>query len=146
MFKANFFLGNIIIPILQNPFYNGIIAENIISQNTLENCKIISAIFNLILSGKLFYVGDEPCKTIFNQFIIEILPEIFEIVQSIELNFNLPEIVNDLINSIKDMNNPKRKINYNYFYENDEEKFQIQSICFSFKNAINIIKSLEKNK
>ena len=144
MFKANFFLGNIIIPILQNPFYNGIIAENIISQNTLENCKIISAIFNLILSGKLFYVGDEPCKTIFNQFIIEILPEIFEIVQSIELNFNLPEIVNDLINSIKDMNNPKRKINYNYFYENDEEKFQIQSICFSFKNAINIIKSLEK--
>ena len=42
------------------------------------------------------------------------------------------------------MNNPKRKINYNYFYENDEEKFQIQSICFSFKNAINIIKSLEK--
>ena len=144
MFKANFFLGNIIIPILQNPFYNGIITENIISQNTLENCKIISAIFNLILSGKLFYVGDEPCKTIFNQFIIEILPEIFEIVQSIELNFNLPEIVNDLINSIKDMNNPKRKINYNYFYENDEEKFQIQSICFSFKNAINIIKSLEK--
>ena len=144
MFKANFFLGNIIMPILQNPFYNGIITENIISQNTLENCKIISAIFNLILSGKLFYVGDEPCKTIFNQFIIEILPEIFEIVQSIELNFNLPEIVNDLINSIKDMNNPKRKINYNYFYENDEEKFQIQSICFSFKNAINIIKSLEK--
>ena len=144
MFKANFFLGNIIIPILQNPFYNGIITENIISQNTLENCKIISAIFNLILSGKLFYVGDEPCKTIFNQFIIEILPEIFEIVQSIELNFNLPEIVNDLINSIKDMNNPRRKVNYNYFYENDEEKFQIQSICFSFKNAINIIKSLEK--
>ena len=144
MFKANFFLGNIIIPILQNPFYNGIITENIISQNTLENCKIISAIFNLILSGKLFYVGDEPCKTIFNQFIIEILPEIFEIVQSIELNFNLPEILNDLIGSIKDMNNPKRKINYNYFYENDEEKFQIQSICFSFKNAINIIKSLEK--
>ena len=144
MFKANFFLGNIIIPILQNPFYNGIITENIISQNTLENCKIISAIFNLILSGKLFYVGDEPCKTIFNQFIIEILPEIFEIVQSIELNFNLPEILNDLIGSIKDMNNPKRKINYNYFYENDEEKFQIQSICFSFKNAINIIQSLEK--
>ena len=144
MFKANFFLGNIIIPILQNPFYNGIITGNIISQNTLENCKIISQIFNLILSGKLFYVGDEPCKTIFNQFIIEILPEIFEIVQSIELNFNLPEILNDLIGSIKDMNNPKRKINYNYFYENDEEKFQIQSICFSFKNAINIIKSLEK--
>ena len=144
MFKANFFFGNIIIPILQNPFNNGIITDNIISQNTLENCKIISTIFNLILSGKLFYVGDEPCKTIFNQFIIEILPEIFEIVQSIELNFNLPEIVNDLINSIKDMNNPNRKINYNYFYENDEEKFQIQSICFSFKNAINIIKSLEK--
>ena len=144
MFKANFFLGNIIIPILQNPFYNGIITDNIISENTLENCKIISGIFNLILSGTLFYVGDEPCKTIFNRFIIEILPEIFEIVQSIELNSNLPEIINDLIGSMKDMNNTNRKINYNYFYENDEEKFQIQSICFSFKNANNIIKAVEK--
>ena len=42
------------------------------------------------------------------------------------------------------MNNINRKINYNYFFENTEEKFQIQSICFSYTNAVNIIKALEK--
>ena len=146
MFKANFFLGNIILPILENPYYNGIITENIISENTIHNTKLISSIFKLILSGKLFNSLNNPHMTIFNHFIIEILPEIFEIIQNIEININLPEIIKDLNNSIEDINDINRKINYDYFYENDEEKFQIQSICFSYNNAINIIKSLEKLK
>ena len=37
-----------------------------------------------MLSGTLFYIGSEPCMTIFNQFIIEILPNVFEIVENIE--------------------------------------------------------------
>ena len=144
IFKANFFIGNIILPILDNPFYNGIITDKIISRNTLKNCKMIASILNVVISGQLFYVAGEPCKTIFNHFIIDIMPEILEIIQMIEMDFNLPEIITDLIASIKDMNNIKRNINYNYFYENEEEKFQIQSICFSYSNAINIINALKK--
>ena len=144
MFKINFFFGNIIIPILENPFYNGIITTNIISDINILNLRLIASIFKLMFSGKLFYVGVKPCMTIFNKFIIEILPQIFEIIQNIETNFKLPEIINELITSIKDMNNIKRKINYNYFFENSDEKFQIQSICFSYTNAVNIIKALEK--
>ena len=144
IFKINFFFGNIIIPILENPFYNGIITTNIISDINILNLRLIASIFKLIISGKLFYVGVKPCMTIFNKFIIEILPQMFEIIQNIESNFKLPEITKELISSIKDMNNINRKINYNYFFENTEEKFQIQSICFSYTNAVNIIKALEK--
>ena len=146
MFKVNFFFGNIIIPVLENPFYNGIISNNIISDITIKNCKLISSILKLIISGKLFYIGIKPCMTIFNQFVIEILPEIFEIIQKIETNFKLPEIIKELISTIKDIDDINRKIDYNYFYENYEEKFQIQSVCFSYKNILNIIKATEKCK
>ena len=83
--------------------------------------------------------------TIFNKFIIEILPDIFQIVQNLEINFKLPEIITNLFDSIKDMNKISRKINYDYFCENFDEKFKIQSICFSYTNALNILKSLEKS-
>ena len=146
MFKANFFFGNIIIPILENPFYNGVITTDIISEEALQNCELISSIFKLILSGNLFYLGNKPCMTIFNKFIIEILPDIFQIVQNLEINFKLPEIITNLFDSIKDMNKISRKINYDYFCENSDEKFKIQSIGFSYTNALNILKSLEKNK
>jgi len=146
MLKANFFFGNIIIPILENPFYNGVITTDIISEEALQNCELISSIFKLILSGNLFYLGNKPCMTIFNKFIIEILPDIFQIVQNLEINFKLPEIITNLFDSIKDMNKISRKINYDYFCENSDEKFKIQSICFSYTNALNILKSLEKNK
>ena len=46
IFKANFFIGNIILPILDNPFYNGIIKDKIISINNLKNCKMITKILN----------------------------------------------------------------------------------------------------
>ena len=144
IFKANFFIGNIILPILENPFYNGIITDKIISKNTLINCKMIASILNVLLSGQLFFAGGEPCKAIFNNFFIEIMPEILEIIQMIEMDLNLPEKITDLITSIEHMNDINRKINYNYFYENEEEKFQIQSICFSYSNAINIINALKK--
>ena len=144
MIKANFLFGNIILPVLENPNYNGIITNEIISDITKENLEIITSILNKMLSGTLFYIGSEPCMTIFNQFIIEILPNVFEIVENIENKFKLPQLIKALTDSINDIDNEKREINYNYFSENSEEKFHFQSICFSYSNIRNILKAVIK--
>ena len=57
MIKANFFLGNIILPVLENPSYNGIITNEIISNVTKENLEIICSILKMMLSGRLFSIG-----------------------------------------------------------------------------------------
>jgi len=146
MIKANFFLGNIILPVLENPSYNGIITNEIISNVTKENLEIICSILKMMLSGRLFSIGSEPCMTIFNQFIIEILPNVFEIVQIIEQNFKLPELIKGLTETIKDIDNENREINYDYFSENNDERFHFQSICFSYSNLKNILNSVIKYK
>ena len=146
MIKANFFLGNIILPVLENPSYNGIITSEIISNITKENLEIISSILKMALSGKLFSIGIDPCKTIFNQFIIEIIPNIFEIVQILEQNLKLPELIKGLTETIKDIDNEEREINYDYFSENNDDKFHFQSICFSYSNLNNILKAVVKYK
>ena len=144
MLKANFLFGNIIMPVFENPSYNGIITNEIISNLTKENLEIISSIFNTMLSGKLYSMVSHPCMTIYNQFIIEILPNVFEIVQNIGENFKLPELIKGLTETTKDIDSEDREINYNYFTENKDERFNFQSICFSYTNISNILKSVIK--
>ena len=133
MFKINFFMGNIIIPILSNPYYNGIITNEIISKITKENLKIITKIFRQIISGILFSNKIEPEYTIFNKFIIEIIPEIFEIINNIQQNFELPELIMKVFNTSDLINDENRNINYDYFNINKNETIQFQSICFAYE-------------
>ena len=131
MFKISFFMGNIILPILSNPEYNGIITNEVTSKITKENIKVISKIFKQIISGHLFSNKEDPEYTIFNKFIIETMPDIFKIVNNIQQNFKLPDFIINYFNRIDDEN---RNINYDYFKENNyNEKIQFQSICFSYK-------------
>jgi hypothetical protein len=153
MIKANFFLGNIILPVLENPNYNGIITNEIISNTTKENLVIISSIINVMLTGKLFFKPEEAHMTIFNQFIIETMPMVFEIIQKIEYNIKLPDMIKGLTETIKDIDNENRNINYDYFIENKDEKFHFQSICFSstmmrfiFNTLINIREKAKSEK
>ena len=146
MIKANFLLGNIILPVFENPNYNGIITNEIITNITKDNIKIITSIIKMMLTGNLFTIGVDPCMTIFNQFIIGILPLVFEIVQNIEQDLKIPESIKRLTETINDIDNEKRSINFNYFSENLDEKFYYQSICFSETNIRNILNSLIKYK
>ena len=142
MIKANFLFGNIILPVLQNPNYNGIITNEIISDITKDNLDIIVTILSMMLSGKLFSMAINPCMTIFNQYIIEILPIVFQIVENAIQDFILPELLDKLKETINDINDINREINYNYFKENEEEKFHFQSICFSLDNIYNLLKAV----
>ena len=137
---SNYLVGNIILPLVSNPDYNGIITTGVISKITKENLEIISKILTKMLSGSLFNNKKESEYTIFNKFIINMLPEIFDIINSIYLkkNFKLPNKIQKLINSIDSIGNPKRDINYDYFAEN-QENIQLQSICFSWLDLIILI-------
>ena len=98
--------------------------------------------FIIVPSGKLFSMAIDPCMTIFNQYIIEILPIVFQIVENVTQDFILPEFLDKLTETINDIDDINRKIDYNYFEENDDEKFHFQSICFSIDNIYNLLKSV----
>ena len=142
IFKLNFFLGSIILPLIKNPEFNGIITSEIISQLTKDNLKIISDIFNKIISVDLFNKNDDPFMTIFNQFIIDIMPQFFIMMENIDKNFIIPFWIKKVMT---DKNNTGN-INYDYFKQNKYENIQYQSICFSWKDFMSILTLIIKNE
>ena len=140
MFLSNYLIGNIILPLISNPDYNGIITTDVISKITRENLEIISKIITKMLSGKLFSNKKESEYTIFNKYIIDTLPKIFDIIICVILqkNFKLSKKIQKLINSINTIGNSNRNINYEYFTEN-QDNIQQQSICFSWLDLIILI-------
>ena len=142
IFKLNFFIGSIILPIINNPEYNGIITSEIISQLTKDNLKIISDIFNKIISLDLFNKDEDPYMTLFNQFIIEIMPQFFEMMENIDKNFILPFWIKKIMND----KSLTRNINYDYFNQNKNENIQYQSICFSWKDFLYVLDLISKNE
>ena len=146
IFKLNFFIGNIILPIIKNPEINGIITSEIISQITKDNLKLIHDIFNKTISSELFDKYKEPYMTIFNPFIIEIMPQLFEMMENIDKNFVIPFFIQKLINEKNNIENINRNINYDYFKRNKYENIQYQSICFSWKNFYIILVIIWNNE
>jgi hypothetical protein len=141
-FKLNFFIGNIILSSLINPSYNGVFTSDLISKNTSKNLKIVYNILDKLLSGQLF---TNDFDTLFNKYIIDIIPKIFEIIDNIEKNFKLPEVLQNLVNTCTDVNNEKRlkDFEYNYFYEKGEN-VQYQSMCLSLDNLVLLFNLAQK--
>ena len=136
--KSQLFIGNMILPLLSNIDSSGILTDKVISKLSKENIKVIVEVLKKAISGNLFLVEDNG-YTLFNKYIINILPQIFDIVNDINKDCTLPEFINKLIN--------KGKIeSYDYFKENEEENIQYQSICISFKEIIILINIIDKNK
>ena len=147
MFKVNILIGKIILPILTNPDINGIIYTNVISEMTRETLKMISNIIETMVTGKLFNKKDNRYMTVFNKFILETIPQLFELIENIEKNFELPENINNLISTYHNSSNiNKGSINYDYFKENPNENINYQSICFSLKNMFFILQIIMKYK
>jgi len=147
IFKANFLIGNIILPILKNPNYNGIIS-NIITDTTKNNLKIIYNIFDKMLTGNLFNWNnkEEISMLLYNKFIIETLPKIFEFIDNFEKNFELPDFIKRLVISIDNEEIHKKNINFYYFKENPNENIQSQAICFSLENLYIFSDIINANK
>ena len=119
LFLSNFFIGNIIIPLLSNPYFNGIITKGVLSKVSKDNLEIISKILTQMISGNLFSNEKAPEYTIFNKYIINTLPNIFQIINKLnsQKNFKLLNPIKNLMNSY---GKPQRNLNYNFFEENQE--------------------------
>ena len=148
LLKIKFFFGGFIIPILQNPYYNGCISDGVLSDITLENLKIISIIVQKFISGNLFkmFNGDsDPYYTIFNKFILNKMEDLFKIQVEIDKNiknkFEPSKLIKKLI-ELNDTNN--ENINYDFFAFNENECIQYQSVCFSFFDIIMFINTIQK--
>ena len=148
IFELNFLIGNIILPIIREPDFNGVISNDFISAFTNENLKIISKILNKMIKGTLFIKSEEPNMTMFNRYIIDTMPKLFEIVNIIDQKFDIPNTIKNLVKTCDKLNLPERDINYDYFKENPKENINYQSICFysliSF--CLNITVNKYKNK
>ena len=145
-FKLYFFIGNIILPVLNNPDYNGIMTKGLISKITKDNLKLISLIIKKMISGHLFNNSEEEIEyAIFNRFIVEQMPKLIDIIYNSQKNFIVPSFLKKLFNNSYE-NEEKREINYKYFYENIHESIHFQSICFNFRHLYSIIDAIEKGK
>ena len=146
--KLKFFFGGFILPILQNPFYNGCISDGVISDTTVKNLRIISVLLEKIISGNLFKIVNEnidPYYSIFNKFIVEHMKDFFkiqiEIDESIKNRFEPPKVLMELFES-NDLD--ERNINYDFFKYNENESIQYQSVCFSYFDLMMFINTTEK--
>ena len=144
--KANFILGNIILPVFENPNFNGLITNEIISSSTKKNLKLISKIIKKALTGKLFLSSEAKGNyTVYNKIIIDIVPQIFDIVQNVEKmdeDFNFPNFLKRFIDTIKDIDNEERDISYQRL-EDQNKTFYYESICFSYYTLTHILEAAQ---
>lgn len=154
MAKLKIYIGNIILPAIQNYYNIRILNEHILSRSTSEILKTIEKIFNAMLLGKLFDNKEKPEYTIYNKFIIEFFPKLLNIAlllgKNIRQNINddFPSISNKLISSFEQIKENNRIIDYNQLKDKDKHKENIeyQSICFNMEIIYMLIKTVEKEK
>ena len=128
-FELNFLMGNIIIPILKNPDFNGLISTDVISEYTRNNLNLISLILEKMIKGSLFKKSEDSYMTIFNIFIIDTTPKLFELVDIIEKQFETPDFIKSFLNDCISNNSIKRNINFDYFKEYPDENIDYQNLC-----------------
>ena len=171
-FIGEFIFGKCILPILINSDHNAIITSTILSQST-RNCLItIAKVLTKINRGIFFESNLETESTIFNHYIIEVIPIINEFYERL-IDIQLPKILDKLIE--EHMKSPNISIikqthmrqsnyenlfnnkisapqqnsispSYDYFSQNPDELINIQCMCFSLDDILFILDIIKDNK
>ena len=150
---SEFLFNNLIVPILENPQFNGtLIFDFTKDKNRNLKIKITIKILQKLLNGELFNstINDEYLYTIFNPYFIEIMPFIYDFFREV-CNSKLPVNIENLLETKKVYEKkggkmPERKIQFDFLANHPEERLEHQSICLTFKDILiiyNIIKSKE---
>ena len=135
--KARLYIGGMIIPSLSNVDSIGIFPDKITSKLAKDNINVITEILKKAISGNLFLV-DEIGFSLFDKFILDIIPLILDIANNLNKDCTLPNNINKLFSKNLDY--------YDYFKEKIEENIHYQTICFSFKEINIFLNIIEKNK
>lgn len=140
-FISKFVFNQLIFPFFVDPDSNGILTSTILSNYTRKNILVLIKIFKQVIQGHLFQSTKDPCYTLFNSFIIEIIPSIHSFFESL-IQVQLPQIIEKLF---EEKDNQNRNINYNFLNENeDDEKIEHQSICLNW-SEINLFYEIVNN-
>jgi len=134
-------------PILCNPDYNGIIYSHIISTNTRNNLKNLNLILSKVSRFNLFDSSKHSNFTVFNPYLIEIIPLMANLYKSL-IKVKLPDKIECFLKSdISEDNFDKLDSNVkNYFEIFKDQIYYFQSVCISANQLNIIIKTIKKNK
>ena len=136
-YMSRFFFDKILLPILENPIFNALITEYIISPETITNIKIISKIISRICTGRLYNIDDEKGNySPFNNYILEKIVDVYKLYQNIEETI-LPDFI------LKDLEGKLDKKNINNIIS---EPLIMKSICFSIEELNAMVTNISKNK
>ena len=168
---GKFILDKCIFPILR--LENKIFLEPRVYSKKTKNClDVIISILSKANNSSLFDTYSDPEKTIFNPFILEIIPVLNKFYEKI-IDVKLPKIIDDLLNKTlktldetpkkkffnfrnvkQEVNAPKKNSEnntnpkpqlYQYFKENPYEILHLQSICFNVDDLIFILELIGRN-
>ena len=163
-FISEFLFTNLIIPILFNPDFNGIMMYNFEKEKDISNLRcskiiIITKVIKKLLRGELYDAQkkNEENFTIFNSYFIEIMPHVIEYfrnISSTKLPINIEKLLEYKKNNSsqnegeKDKNLQKetKNIELDFLKAHPEERLEHQSMCLTWKEIeaiYNIIKSNE---
>ena len=144
---SEFFFNNLIIPILENPQFNGTLMFDF-SKDKSRNVKIKTAIkiIQKLVSLELYNstINEEYFYTIFNPYFIEIMPFLFDFYQDIsntKLPINIEKLLIQKKEKIKDVD-----IKYNYLTIHPEERLEHQSMCMTFKDILTFYSIIKSNE
>ena len=172
-FIGKFILNKCIFPVLNLETKNAVDLR-IFSTKTKKCLDIIMNVLSKANSGTLYDTYTDPEKTIFNQYLIEIIPILNKFYEKV-IDVQLPKILDDLINKTNqkmEENENKKFFNFkhkkvvkkdnlketpkpndsqmppplfNYFTENPDEILHLQSICFSVEDILFISELIGRN-
>ena len=173
-FIGKFLLDKCIFPVLSLENKN-FITPRVFSPKTKNCLEVIISVLSKANEASLFETYSDPEKTIFNQFLIEIIPVLNKFYDKI-IDVQLPKVLEDLISSSTDK--IERTINrkifnfrhkkvveekqtvetptgpdntvmppplFRYFEENSDEILHLESICFSVDDILFMIDLLNGN-
>jgi hypothetical protein len=124
------------------------IYQDVVSQNTRNNLLLLSKILIKIFKFELFDNELEPYFSLFNVYILEIIPFLFNIIKSFCIHNQTSE------KSISTFSKPYKRNNStintslqtSYFENNENEAINIQCICISIQDLQILIKIVKNNK
>lgn len=170
-FISEFIFGKCIIPILANPDQYAVITSTFLSERTKITLISLNKIIKKINSGMLFESVNDMNLTMFNHYIIEIMPEMIEFYKNL-IDVKLPDSISEvfkkmrlekkenhksnplnLINKTSQSNeysqlkevNSNESYSYDYFKSFPDELINISCICYSVKDINLIISIIKKN-
>ena len=149
---SEFLFGNLIIPILLNPQYNGTMMFDFTKDKKINKdrdlkIKTIIKIIQKLFSGEFYvnYISEEVPYTLFNNYFIEIMPFIIDFFSELS-NSKLPVNIEKLLEIKKSNSNENKNIEFNYLKYHPEERLEHQSMCLNLKDYLSIYNIIKSNE